>query len=360
MPAAGLIIVEGNISAGKSTLCTQLADQLGYALYLEPTLHNPFLERFYSDPATYALPMQLWLLKQRYLTYVHALQLIMAPDNNTKGVILDRSIYSDLVFAEKNREDGTISEEGFAYYMELRQKLLQGLPAPHVLLYLDVSAEECHRRIHHVRQRSCEDGIPLEYLAGLDTYYKQMVSTMAAAGAADVQVIDWSKFGDADVVSAAVRESVSLRDSAMSAWCDAVEPMREFIFDADAVDARMEMSWVLPEAAAGDVEAVDPDLLSWGELADVRLPDSPTSCSPVAELESAIGGAESQAAGVVSPALDRYAKGESETSGAGGHTVDVDERASSPVAGKRSALEHPAPAVDDGTLLSPPRMAALE
>lgn len=32
--------VPGNISAGKSTLCRSLADELGYVLYLEPTVSD--------------------------------------------------------------------------------------------------------------------------------------------------------------------------------------------------------------------------------------------------------------------------------------------------------------------------------
>ncbi len=38
----------GNISAGKSTLCKSLADGLGYTLYLEPTIENPFLVKYYK------------------------------------------------------------------------------------------------------------------------------------------------------------------------------------------------------------------------------------------------------------------------------------------------------------------------
>ena len=39
-----LIVVEGNISAGKSTLCRALADELGYELFLEPMITNPYIE----------------------------------------------------------------------------------------------------------------------------------------------------------------------------------------------------------------------------------------------------------------------------------------------------------------------------
>ena len=44
-----LICVEGNISAGKSTLCKELAERLDYELFLEPVLTNPYIERYYAD-----------------------------------------------------------------------------------------------------------------------------------------------------------------------------------------------------------------------------------------------------------------------------------------------------------------------
>jgi deoxyadenosine/deoxycytidine kinase len=114
----------GNISAGKSTLCRALADTLGYTLYLEPTVENPFLAKYYKyggcvcfirfavlfahcclhavchsliacwhrEPKKYALPMQCWLLKQRFVTYVAAVRSILSGSLSAPGVILDRSV----------------------------------------------------------------------------------------------------------------------------------------------------------------------------------------------------------------------------------------------------------------------------
>jgi deoxyadenosine/deoxycytidine kinase len=69
-----LIIIEGNISAGKSTLTRELAQALGYRVFLEPTSTNPFLADFYRDPKRYALRMQVYLLRRRFHTYVAAVQ----------------------------------------------------------------------------------------------------------------------------------------------------------------------------------------------------------------------------------------------------------------------------------------------
>lgn len=41
-----LLVVEGNIGVGKTTLAKKLADALGYKMFLEPTTENPYLGEF--------------------------------------------------------------------------------------------------------------------------------------------------------------------------------------------------------------------------------------------------------------------------------------------------------------------------
>ena len=198
-----LVIVEGNISAGKSTLCRSLADALGYELFLEPMVTNPYLELYYGDAVKYGLKMQLWLLRQRFIMYCRALRVLTTTGGNTAGVVLDRSLMSDVVFADKNLRDGNITPEGYEQYQELRNHLMSLVPLPDTVVYLDVSAEICHQRIHGLRQRECESGIPLAYLAGLDECYHTFLADMASAGCS-VLSFDWSEFGDAKAIAAAV------------------------------------------------------------------------------------------------------------------------------------------------------------
>jgi NADH dehydrogenase (ubiquinone) 1 alpha subcomplex subunit 10 len=136
MMRPSLVIIEGNISAGKSTLTRDLAAALGYRVFLEPTTTNPYLADFYRDPKRFALKMQIYLLRRwapkkclswrvrsggllpcccwwcvqmlfsltsgalfrRYRVYIAALKHIVSTG---EGVVLDRSIFSDWVFAEK-------------------------------------------------------------------------------------------------------------------------------------------------------------------------------------------------------------------------------------------------------------------
>ena len=59
------IAVEGPIGAGKTSLAKRLAMTFGYDLLLEQAEENPFLTRFYQDPARYALQTELFFLFQR-------------------------------------------------------------------------------------------------------------------------------------------------------------------------------------------------------------------------------------------------------------------------------------------------------
>ena len=57
--------------------------------------------------------------------YARALQALLHPAMGTKaakGVVLDRSLMSDIVFADKNLADGNISPEGYA---EVRHNLTE-------------------------------------------------------------------------------------------------------------------------------------------------------------------------------------------------------------------------------------------
>jgi deoxyguanosine kinase len=59
------VAVEGAIGSGKTSLARKLGERLRAELLLERPSDNPFLERFYTDRARYALATQLNFLFQR-------------------------------------------------------------------------------------------------------------------------------------------------------------------------------------------------------------------------------------------------------------------------------------------------------
>src|SRR5262249_30499929 len=64
-PTHRFIVLEGPICVGKTSLAAKQAASLGAELVLENADQNPFLERFYRQPRSGALPAQLYFLFQR-------------------------------------------------------------------------------------------------------------------------------------------------------------------------------------------------------------------------------------------------------------------------------------------------------
>jgi len=188
-----IVAVDGNICAGKTTLVNGLSLIDDVCVKYESCADNPYLEDYYRDPSKYALSMQLYLFMARYETYQSAMKEAQAG----KIVILDRSVYSDAVFARQNYNDGYITEDGYECYMTKRRALLQNLTPPNLVVYLDVDPETCLQRILNLRERKCEQNIPLGYLRGLDTEYKALLEEFACEGSTTTTVCKypWEPFG---------------------------------------------------------------------------------------------------------------------------------------------------------------------
>ncbi len=195
-----LICIEGNIGVGKSTLCLQLAKEMGAEAVLEPVLDNPYLEKYYQDPKRYALEMQFWLMSKRFEMHERAIRHIW---KTGQSVVMDRSIYGDWVFAKKNWLDGNIDDVGYGAYTHHREVMNRYLLAPHVVFFLEANPEVCLDRITE-RDRECEQRIPLEYLRGLEVLHRELILEMRKRGSFAVE-INWSEYGDVKTLAALAR-----------------------------------------------------------------------------------------------------------------------------------------------------------
>jgi hypothetical protein len=87
------------------------------------------------------------------------------------------------------------------------------------VVYLDATAKVCHERIHGLRKRDCESGIPLAYLEGLDECYLTFLKNIEAQGSI-VLNFDWRKFsktGASDVASK-INSVVFSKNSQLSSY----------------------------------------------------------------------------------------------------------------------------------------------
>jgi deoxyadenosine/deoxycytidine kinase len=135
--------------------------------------------------------MQMFMLCRRYEQ--HRLAVEMAWGEQGIVVVQDRPIYGDTVFAMTATERGFMTREEFELYEETFRNMSRDIMPPDVFVYLDVSPDECYRRMEH-RARKEEGGVPLDYLEHLDRNYKKLLKEMRGRGVRTL-VVDWNGFG---------------------------------------------------------------------------------------------------------------------------------------------------------------------
>lgn len=185
-----LILIEGNIAAGKSSLTSALEKELGAKSFQEPLETNPYLQDYYKDPKRWALEMQLFLLAQRVATQNEAIEFIK---KTGRPAVIDRSIFGDAVFAKRNWLDGNIDDRGYKTYLQHLDLHVDKLKLDPLIIYLNVKPEVCHDRIVNLRKRSYEAAIPLNYIQGLDECYRQMIDDLISKKYRVIDV-DWASF----------------------------------------------------------------------------------------------------------------------------------------------------------------------
>ena len=214
-PSPRFIVVSGLIGVGKTTFTTRLAEHLGYTALFEPVESNPYLEDFYRDPETWAYPMQEWLKHRRFAIMQYAFWGLRCGKLN--GVVLDRSIHEDTVFAEINRELGTISHKNWETYLQGFQDFQAFMPEPDLYVFLDAAPEVCKQRSDE-RARPAEaetgldgkqEGIPLTYLQRLYDGYQRWLAEIAPR--IPTYRVDWSEFGPIEAAWAEIQRTAEVR-----------------------------------------------------------------------------------------------------------------------------------------------------
>lgn len=169
MNTSGLIIIEGNIGAGKSTFAKALAAELGGEYIAEPDEKtNPYLADYYKDPKRWAFDIQMFLLTRRYRAQKYA----QARVRHQGGfVVMDRSYYGDVCFANVQKQLGYFSERDYNTYMAHHTDMKVNLEPPACAVFLDVPPTTCIERIAkrmtEKTGRVCEAGIEIDYLERL-------------------------------------------------------------------------------------------------------------------------------------------------------------------------------------------------
>lgn len=161
-PAAGrFIAIEGPIGVGKTSLARRLAESLQAEVLLEAAETNPFLPGFYREPRRYALATQLHFLFDRVRQ--------LAP--RAQASLFEPGLVSDFLF-DKDRLFARVALEPaeFQLYEEVYTRVMQALPVPDLVIYLQASVPVLRQRIAR-RGIEYEQDISPAYLERLCAEY---------------------------------------------------------------------------------------------------------------------------------------------------------------------------------------------
>lgn len=159
--APRFIAVEGPIGVGKTSLAKKLADSLSADTVLEEVFENPFLERFYQDGQSAALPAQMFFLFAR----ARQIEGLRQSDLFATVRVSDYLFAKDRLFAELN-----LSPDELALYDQVVDSLQVDPPVPDLVIYLQASVDSLLDRIAR-RGIGFERAIDRQYLERLTDAY---------------------------------------------------------------------------------------------------------------------------------------------------------------------------------------------
>ena len=123
---------------GKTALARRLADSLSADLVLEEVDENPFLERFYRDGRSAALPAQMFFLFAR----ARQIEDLRQSDLFSSVRISDYLFTRDRLFAELN-----LDPEELRLYDQITENLAVDAPIPDLVIYLQASVDAIMSRL---------------------------------------------------------------------------------------------------------------------------------------------------------------------------------------------------------------------
>jgi len=180
-PVPFYLSISGNIGVGKSTVCRQVGEALGWPTYYEPVDDNPYLEDYYRDMARWAFHLQIYFLSKRFEVQKDIIL-------HGRSAVQDRTIYEDVeIFAPVLHRRGAMDERDYESYRDVFSNMISFLRPPDLILYLRCEPDTALRRIG-ARGRDCEQGIPRDFIVDLHRAYERWVRR--ATGICPVHVID--------------------------------------------------------------------------------------------------------------------------------------------------------------------------
>jgi len=157
---SSVFVIDGIISAGKSTLIKKIQEKIECSIIKEPVdkwEKDGILKRFYEDQKRWGYHFQTKVFIDRVN------ECIKEYKNNGDIYICERSVATDQIFMKLLYEDGMIDDMEYKHYLEWKDLWIKLIPFNFDgFIYLRPSLEECMKRLNK-RNRDGESNISIEY-----------------------------------------------------------------------------------------------------------------------------------------------------------------------------------------------------
>jgi deoxyguanosine kinase len=155
------IAIEGVIGVGKTSLAKKLSERLNAKLILEDFEDNPFLDRFYKNPARYAFHTQMYFLLSRFKQLQELKQIDIFHDY----IVIDYIFEKDKIFAYLNLQDDELK-----LYEKIAAMIERSVVIPDLIIYLQSSIDRIMKNIQF-RDREPEREMKEDYIRDLNEAY---------------------------------------------------------------------------------------------------------------------------------------------------------------------------------------------
>lgn len=205
-----MIIVDGVVGSGKTTLMNILTEELNLKGFEEPVTDNPILGKFYHDRQRYAFPLQIFFLNRRF-------RMLKDAQEKNEASIMDRSIYGDVIFAKLLHDGGDMDNDEFRLYQDLLANMLDHIEAPRLMIYLRCDVDTAIDRIRK-RGRDYEQIVERDYWERLGREYEDYFKAYDLSPILIIEAKDYDleKEEDRNKVVEMIRSAIYHRDKVIN------------------------------------------------------------------------------------------------------------------------------------------------
>ncbi|RLU21400.1 hypothetical protein DMN91_005773 [Ooceraea biroi] len=217
-----VIVVEGPIAAGKSNVAAKVAEEFdmiylpppnfdehyitpyGYDIRtlddrLPPNCQSCDVQKFLMNPHHPNVTMfQFHYLQFKYDQYITALLHVLSTG---QGVVLERSFYSDYIFAKAMTNAGYMRPQALTFYLDILRLMKMEMMRPHLIIYLDIPTDAVKEKIkkRNVSYEVKSKVLTSKYLQDIENMYK-LDFLKNIESHSHVLIYDWTNEGDVSTI----------------------------------------------------------------------------------------------------------------------------------------------------------------